>query len=56
MVPKDTNTAFWNIDSTSVPIDTVHTILIQSFYIEVLEDYFSQVITSQKTEFPECCQ
>ena len=44
------------IDSTSVPIDTVHTILIQSFYIEVLEDYFSQVITSQKTEFPECCQ
>lgn len=50
MILKDVNTAFWNIDSTPVPIDTIHTFLIQSFYIEVLEDNFSQVFTSKETE------
>ena len=56
MVLEDVNTAFGNIDNTSVPIDTVHTILIQSFYIKILEDYFSQIFTSQETEFPKFCQ
>ena len=50
MILKDVNTAFWNIDSTPVPIETIHTFLIQSFYIEILEDNFSQVFTSKETE------
>lgn len=50
MLLEYVNTAFWHIDSTSVSIDTVHTVLAQSTYIEVLEDNFSQVFTSKETE------